>query len=138
MNKYKLADLSVGMKEQFEVVVDESMMTQFLALSGDENPLHCDEEYARKSGMKGRVVYGLLHSSFYSRLVGVNLPGKFCLLQEVKISYRKPVYIGDPLFVEGEVVNISEATKQVEISAKIINANGDKVSTAKIKVGLLE
>jgi len=113
-------------------------MDKFLDISNDINPLHVDSNYAKKKGFPGRVVYGLLTSSFYSTLVGVHLPGKHCILQGIDIQFSKPVYIGDTLKISGKVSYINEAYKQIEIRAFITNQNNEKVSKATIKTGVLD
>lgn len=104
MNKYTISDLAVGLKESFEVTIDESIMDKFLDISNDTNPLHIDSQYAVSKGFRAKVVYGLLTSSYYSTLVGVHIPGKYCILQGIDIQFSRPVYIGDTLRVSGEVV----------------------------------
>ena len=136
MNEYKFSDMEIGLEESFEVKIDASKMDKFLDISNDTNPLHVDTNYARKKGFHGRVVYGLLTSSFYSTLVGVYLPGKNCILQEVNIQFSKPVYIGDILKIQGKVNYLNEACRQIEIKATITNQNNEKVSKAIIKTGV--
>ena len=103
MNDLSYEEIEVGHKESFTVTVTEEMMDKFLAITGDVNPLHNDEDYARSEGHPGRVVYGMLSASLLSTLAGVYLPGKRSLIHEVKIKFAKPVYIGDTLTVEGTV-----------------------------------
>ena len=138
MNEYKFSDIEIGLEESFEVKIDASMMDKFLDISNDINPLHVDSNYAKEKGFPGRVVYGLLTSSFYSTLVGVHLPGKHCILQGIDIQFSKPVYIGDALKISGKVSYINEAYKQIEIRAFITNQNNEKVSKATIKTGVLD
>jgi 3-hydroxybutyryl-CoA dehydratase len=138
MNEYKFSDIEIGLEESFEVKIDASKMDKFLDISNDINPLHVDSNYAKKKGFPGRVVYGLLTSSFYSTLVGVHLPGKHCILQGIDIQFSKPVYIGDTLKISGKVSYINEAYKQIEIKAFITNQNNEKVSKATIKTGVLD
>lgn len=138
MNYYKFEDLDVGMSFEFQEIVTEEKMELFLKLSGDNNTLHCDEEYAKKSNMKGRVVYGLLSSSFYSKLVGVYLPGENCLLQEIKISFNNPLYIKEKIIVSGIITEMESTFKRIEIKASIKTEDGKIVSKAKIKVGVRE
>ena len=95
MNKYKYEEIEIGHKENFTVTVTEEMMEKFRDITGDINPLHNDEEYASSLGHPGRVAYGMLTGSFLSTLAGVYLPGKRSLIQEVKLKFAKPVYIGD-------------------------------------------
>lgn len=138
MNAYKFSDIKVGLTESFNRKIDISMMDKFFDISNDANPLHMDKNYANDKGFLDRVVYGLLASSFYSTLVGVYLPGKYCILQGIDIQFSKPVYIGDELNISGKVSYINEAYKQIEIKAVIINQDNKKVSKATIKVGVID
>lgn len=138
MNKYKFEDIKVGLTESFDVKINALMMDKFLEISNDNNPLHIDKNYAKDKGFPDRVVYGLLTSSFYSTLVGVYLPGKYCILQSIDIQFSKPVYIDDTLKIIGKVSYINEAYKQIEIKAIITNQENKKVSKATIKVGVMD
>ena len=138
MNSYKFVDINVGLEESFSVRVNSEKLDKFLKISGDINPLHTDAEYSKSKGFSDRVVYGMLTSSFFSTLVGVYLPGKYCILQSVNIQFSKPVYIDDILTITGKVSYINEAYKQLEIKAVIINQDNKKVSKATIKVGVID
>ena len=135
MNSYKFVDINVGLEESFSVRVNSEKLDNFLKISGDINPLHTDAEYSKSKGFSDRIVYGMLTSSFFSTLVGVYLPGKYCILQGVDIQFSQPVYIDDILTITGKVSYINEAYKQLEIKAVIINQDNKKVSKATIKVG---
>jgi 3-hydroxybutyryl-CoA dehydratase len=137
MNKYKFDDITVGLEEYFNVKVNADKLDKFLEISEDINPLHTDSEYAKSNGFLDKVVYGMLTSSFYSTLVGVYLPGKYCILQGIDIQFSKPVYIGETLKILGKVSYINEAYRQIEIKAVIKNTNDKKVSKATIKVGVM-
>ncbi len=138
MNNYKLSDVYIGLEESFEANIDSQKLEQFLNISNDTNPLHIDSEYAHQKGFDDKVVYGLLSSAFYSTLVGVYLPGKYCILQSIDIQFKKPVYVNDTLFITGKVTYINEAYKQIEIKSSIKNQNGIVVSKAKIRTGLID
>lgn len=138
MNNYSFSKIQIGLEESFSATIDSSKLDKFLDISNDVNPLHTDSKYAKEKGFDDRVVYGLLTSSFYSTLVGVYLPGKYCILQGIDIQFSKPVYLGDRLTVTGKVSYINEAYKQIEIKATMINQHGKKVSKATIKTGLID
>ena len=138
MKEYRLSDMSIGLSHSFDVILSDDKMQNFLEICGDTNPMHLDSEYAKSNGMKDRVVYGMLSSSFYSTLVGVYLPGKFALLHEISLQFSKPVFVGDKLTILGEVVAINGMFRQIEVKAQILNQNSQKVSRAKIKIGLLK
>ncbi|MEA5050594.1 MAG: MaoC family dehydratase [Oscillospiraceae bacterium] len=137
MNAYAIGDLAPGVSESFTVEVTAEMLERFRELSGDVNPLHCDEEFARSRGYKGRVAYGMLAASLYSTLAGVYLPGRDCLLHEVDVKFKKPVFIGDTLTVTGVVRDVSAALGRVEIEGKTVNQDGVTVNKAVIQAGVL-
>ena len=125
MNNYTFAELCLGQKESFSTTITSEMMDKFLAITGDDNPLHTE----------AKVVYGMLIASFYSTLVGVYLPGEHCLLRRIKTSFHRPTQIGDKLEITGEVVELHESTATAIVKARITNG-GRLISKAKIEVGL--
>jgi 3-hydroxybutyryl-CoA dehydratase len=137
MNLYRFEDISIGMAEEFKTFVTDEMMEKFLKISGDTNPLHINSNYAIQKGFANRVVYGMLVSAFYSKLAGVYLPGRNCLLHGIDISFNKPTYVGDALTVRGEIVYLNNAYRMIEIKANIKNQYGIIVSKAMIKAGIL-
>lgn len=136
MNEYTIQDCKAGMKESFQYTVTEQNQIDFCNVSGDVNPLHVDENFAQESGQPGRVVYGMLQGALYSQLVGVYLPGKYCLLQDIKISFMIPVYINDTLTIIGEVKDVDERYKRILVKAYMLNQHNKKVSRALISVGI--
>ncbi len=145
MNEYRFEDIISKEEDKdnytcagFEVTVTEEMMKGFKELSGDVNPLHTSEEYAKEQGFPGPVVYGMLTASFYSTLAGVYLPGKYCILHSVETSFHAPVFVGDILTVSGFVKTKHESTRTLEISAKIVNGEGKRVNKGKISAGVLK
>lgn len=138
MNAYTMESIKIGMEESFEVEITQDMQDQFTKLSQDINPMHLSAEYAQEYGFKGRLVYGMLTASYYSTLVGVYLPGRYCLIYECNSRFHKPIYIGDRLIVKGIVTEINRAFNRVTIKASIKNYYGETVSQAKIIVGILK
>lgn len=137
MNHYTFEELSVGMEESFSVTVTEEMHNKFTELSGDVNPMHLSEEYAKEHGYAGKLVYGMLTASFYSTLVGVYLPGEHCVFHEIRSTFNAPVYAGDTLTIHGEIVQIHEDFRRIKIKAYIVNQEGTKVSLSTLTVGVV-
>ena len=137
MNNYRFEDLYEGLSVSFEETVTEEMMDAFRQISGDVNPLHMQKEFAQSQGYRDKVVYGMLTSSLLSQLVGVHLPGKYCLLQGMELKYLNPVYAGDTLTVKGTVDELHPSVKMAVIKVLIINQDGVKVVKGKINVGFL-
>jgi 3-hydroxybutyryl-CoA dehydratase len=138
MNSFTFETLKVGQTEKFLVQITQSMLTSFLELTSDNNPLHIDSDFAKTRGFPGKVAYGMMTASFYSTLVGVYLPGRFAMLHGIEIKFRNPSYKGDTLVITGEVSFTSQSSKQIELKANIKNQDNLTISTAKIKVGLHE
>lgn len=138
MNHYSINDLSIGHKEVFTVEVTTEMFNKFREITGDINPLHNDEDFARNLGHKGRVAFGMLTASFLSTLAGVYLPGERSLIHSVETKFTKPVYIGNVLSISGEVTEINDTVNQIVLKVEIKNQNGEKVLRGKMKVGFLD
>ena len=138
MKEYRFDSCEIGTKESFTVEVTESMMASFQDISGDENPMHLNGEYAKAHGYNDRLVYGLLTSSFYSKLVGMYLPGKYCILKSIEVFFDRPVYIGDVLTITGRVKEKDERFMQMNVKASIKNQHGKTISKANILVGFYE
>lgn len=137
MNNYSFEDLKIGMSESFSVTVTEEMMKSFYELSGDVNPLHNDTQFAKDQGYEDKVVYGLLTTSFISKLVGVLLPGKYCLIQGIDLKYLKPVYVGNILIVKGIVDELHKSVKRATVKVEIINQDEKKVVKGRVEIGFL-
>jgi 3-hydroxybutyryl-CoA dehydratase len=127
MNNYKFDELTVGMTESFKVTITEEMLDAFKGITGDVNPLHNDEEFAKAKGHPGRVAYGMLTASFLSTLAGVYIPGERSLIQQVETKFAKPVYIGDELTITGEITELVESVQRLELKVTITNQDGKKV-----------
>ena len=137
MNEYRFEDLQIGMSESFSVEITAEMMNSFLSVVDDRNPLHNDEKFAKEQGYQNKVVYGMLTSSFISKLVGVHLPGKYCLLQGLEVKYLRPVYVNDILTITGTVDELHESVKRMSVKVIITNQDMKKVVKGKADVGFL-
>ena len=138
MNHYSISDLSIGHKESFTTEITSEMFDKFREITGDINPLHNDESFAKCLGYRGGVAFGMLTASFLSTLAGVYLPGERSLIHSVETKFTKPVYIGDVLTVSGEVSEIHDTVGQIVLKVEIKNQNGEKVLRGKMKVGFLD
>ena len=138
MNKYKFSEISINDSEHFTTVINKKMINEFCNISGDINPLHLNDSFAKKYGFKRKIVYGLLTSAFYSKLIGVHLPGLYSVIDSIEIQFVKPVYDGDKLTIMGVVLNKDSRFKFVNIESKIKNQDDEIVSKAKIRVHVKE
>ena len=96
---YYLEDIKVGDCETLSHSVTERDIQLFGEATGDMNPVHFDEEYARKTVFRGRVAHGALTIGFLSALVGTKLPGAGTIFVSATIAFKAPVRIGDTVVV---------------------------------------
>ena len=141
MNEYTFSELYIGQKESFEVKITETEEECFRNLTGDCNPLHCDDAFACEIGngrFKSHVTFGMLTASYYSTLAGVWLPGKYSLIHSMNIKFQKPVYPGDTLTISGEITDKQDELKLIQVKGTIRNQYGQNVSKADMKVLVLK
>jgi len=138
MKKYTYEEITIGQVEEFSVTLDNKSMDAFLSITGDANPLHTDDDFAKHSGYKGRVAYGMLTASFLSTLAGMYLPGKNSILQTVEIKFAKPVYPPETLTIRGEVTEKEDKFRLIKFKANIFNSAGEKVCRASMQVGVTD
>jgi len=122
--EYRLEDINLGQRKQFAVKITESMINDFTKISGDYNSLHMEEEYAIETPFKKRVCHGMLLASFFSRLVGMYIPGKNALYFSQSLNFISPCFINDEVIVEGEVIDKSIATRIITMKTTIHNEAG--------------
>ena len=134
INEYFFDEINVGMKKQFHKTILESMINDFAKLSGNYNPLHVDKEYASKTNFKKRVCHGMLLSSFFSRLIGMYLPGKHALLFSQSLNFVNPCFIDDKIIIYGEIISKNESTKTITVNVNITNQEKKKIVYGEISV----
>mgnify|MGYP005623568729 FL=1 len=132
--EYQFNDIEIGQTETFELVITESMLDDFARLSGDYNPLHMNENYANSTIFKRRVCHGMLVASFFSRLVGMYIPGKNALYFSQTLKFIHPCFIDDALKIEGKVLDKSESTKLITLKTSVFNDMGKCIIDGQAKV----
>ena len=92
---YCFEDLDIGQTASSGKTITEADILLFAAVSGDINPSHTNEEFARATRMKTRVAHGMLTASLVSAVLGCRLPGPGCLYVSQSTNFRAPVKPGD-------------------------------------------
>ena len=118
---YKFDDITIGLTKEFSIEITESMINNFAEFTGDYNELHMDESYASTTSFGKRVCHGILLASFFSRLVGMSIPGKNALYFSQSINFQSPCFIGDQILVRGEVIEKSGFEHMITIKTTILN-----------------
>jgi len=133
-SEYSFDEIEIGMQKNFKVNISENMLNEFGRNTEDYNPLHMNEKYASSTSFKKRVCSGMFLSSFFSRLVGMYLPGKHALHISQSLNFVNPCFIGETITVEGKVIDKSPATKIIKLETTITNESGKRVIDGKARV----
>lgn len=136
-NKLAYNQIKIGDSFSFEQIIDGVAVRKFAKLTGDFNPLHCDESYARTTSWGGRVVHGMLLASYFSKLVGMICPGERALYLSQHLSFKKPLGLGkriNKIIVAGKVVNKFDAVKIIEMKTWIATKTGQVIIDGMAKV----
>jgi len=131
-----LADLREGVSATVGFTVTPEQMRAFAELSGDFNPLHVDDAFARGKEFDGAVVYGALLVAKVSRLIGMRLPGRDSVWASIAMDFRKPLYVNQPAEVEGTVAEVSESTGLVVLRLAV-RAGGKVLAKGRAEVLLV-
>jgi 3-hydroxybutyryl-CoA dehydratase len=125
MHGYFFEDLSVGMSALFSRTITEADLSMFATVSGDNNPVHMDEEYAKTTRFKGRIAHGMLSASFLSTAIATRLPGPGTIYLRQNLRFMNPVRIGDCVAAKVSITEIIAEKKRVLLNT--ICSVGDRV-----------
>ena len=115
---YTIDRLAVGMIATYERVVTTADIEAFAAVSGDHNPVHLDEDYAKTTRFKGRIAHGLLGASFISTVLASQLPGPGTVYLAQSLVFKAPVRPGDKLAARVTVTELRPEKKQAVLKTE--------------------
>ena len=110
---YYIDDLKPGMSESYSRTVTEEDVHKFGEVSGDMNPVHFDEDYARKTIFRGRVAHGMITLSYISKVLGTQIPGPGTIFIGATTRFKAPVRIGDTVVTTCTVRELEEGKRRV-------------------------
>lgn len=107
--------LQIGEEASFRKTITETDVYLFAAISGDFNPLHLNEEYARLTPFKTRIAHGALPQSLIARVLGMMLPGLGTIALEIRCRFKAPTFFGDTITAKARVGEKLEDKKWVRM-----------------------
>ena len=113
LHGHYLEDLEVGMTAIHSKTVTEADVVLFAGISGDINPVHLDNDYARDTMFKGRIAHGMLTAGFISTVFGTKLPGPGCIYLSQSLKFKAPVRIGDTVLARVTATNVDQGRGRV-------------------------
>lgn len=130
-------DLFVGQRAELVRTIGEADLALFAELTGDYNPVHFDEEYARKSVFGKRIAHGMIAGSLVSRLLGMSLPGPGSVYLAQSFRFLAPVGIGDTIVVAVEITGLRAEKRHVQLATTVTNQNGQVVLSGEALIKVL-
>jgi 3-hydroxybutyryl-CoA dehydratase len=122
-----LQELRIGERAEFTKTISESDVYLYAGVTGDLNPAHINEEYAKKTFFKTRIVHGMLLGGLISAVLGNKLPGPGTIYLSQHLDFLAPVRIGDTITASIEVSEIMETEKRARLKTICVNQDGLKV-----------
>ena len=113
--KANLANLHVGQAAVYDRVVQDGDIELFAELSGDNNPVHLDAEFAETTVFKGRIAHGMLSAAFISKVLGTQLPGEGAIYLEQNLRFKAPVRPGDGVRTTVTVTDLVPEKRRVKL-----------------------
>ena len=114
----KFDEIKAGMKYEFVKTITSLDVIEFSKVSGDTNPIHLNEDYAKESIFKNRIVHGMFIGSFFSKAIASDLPGPGSIYLNQTMNFLKPIYHNSEVRICIEVESLKPEKKIVFLSTK--------------------
>jgi acyl dehydratase len=119
--------IKIGDQESITKAFTEHDVLTFAEISGDQNPIHIDPDFAKTTQFKKPLVHGMLTAGLISAVLGMHLPGPGSIYIKQDLSFRAPVFIGDTITATATVINIRDDKPIITLKTICTNQNNDTV-----------
>lgn len=120
-------ELEVGMAAQLDRTIRGADIDEFARLTGDTNPVHVDEDAARRSRFGERIAHGMLTAGLVSAVLGTRLPGPNAIYMGQTLRFTRPVPIGSTITARVEVIEIIRDKRRVRLATTCTDQEGHLV-----------
>lgn len=120
-------NLNVGQKAVRTMTVTEEHVQMYANITGDQNPLHFDESFVKKTNFKRLVAQGGITTGLLHALVAMDMPGPGTVFLNQHWQFTEPVFIGDTITAEAEVVSIHDTKPVCQLAVRIVRDDGETV-----------
>lgn len=121
MRGLTIKELKIGDIASVEKTISETDVYLYAGITGDLNPAHINEQYAKESFFKTRIAHGMLTAGLISAVLGMKLPGCGTIYLAQELKFTAPVLIGDTIKAQVEVVEIIEEKNRVKVRTTCTN-----------------
>jgi 3-hydroxybutyryl-CoA dehydratase len=129
-----IEELKIGDSASFSKTITETDVYIYAGISGDLNPAHLDEQYAKGTEFQTRIAHGMLAAGLISAVLGMKLPGPGSIYMSQSLRFTAPVRFGDTLTATVEVAEIVTEKRRVKLTTTVKNQDGQAVLTGEALV----
>lgn len=119
--------MEIGKTASYTRTVTEADVVMYGGISGDLNPAHFNEEFAKETFFKGRIAHGMLTASYISAVLGMQLPGPGSIYLTQRLKFTKPVRFGDTITATVEVIAVDVVKGRMTLKTCCTNQNDELV-----------
>jgi len=130
-------EIKLGSKYSFSRTITSDDVLEYALLTGDQNPLHVNEKFAKKSQFGKNVVHGMLTASLFSTLIGMCCPGQNSLYLGQTLKFKIPLFYNETVLVSGIVLRKVDALKIIIMSTEITRGN-DLIVSGEAQIQVIE
>lgn len=116
--------IKIGDSATRSVLIDDARIRAFAQASGDENPVHLDDDYAAGTRFGKRIAHGMLTASIISAILGNDLPGSGTIYLAQDVKFKAPVFVGDTVMAKVEVTAYREDKRIATLRTTCENQDG--------------
>lgn len=110
-----------------EYTFTQEEVNLFIKVSGDANPLHWDEEFAASTPFKKPIVHGAFVLSIFSKIMGMEFPGKGSIYMKHELDFKRPVYVGNVYLFKFQVLEIDPLRHTARITTQVFEKERGKI-----------
>lgn len=136
MKKY--TDIKIGDEETLHHTITQNDVDKFVELTGDNNRLHVDEDFALSTQFKKPIAHGMLTASFISTLIGTKLPGDGAVWFSQTLEFLQPVHVSDQLHISAVVIKKNDRDQIIELKIEIKNQYKQLITKGLSKVKIVK
>lgn len=122
-----IAQIKVGDSASFTKTVSETDIYLYAGITGDFNPAHVNESYAKTTFFKTRIAHGMLTAGFISNILGTQLPGPGTIYLKQELTFLAPVHIGDTISAQAEVIEVMADKNRIRLRTNCVNQDGTAI-----------
>lgn len=113
--------ITVGSSYEYEFSFTQDEVVKFSDASGDFNPIHLDQEYAKNSIFKRTIIHGFLGGSVFSKVFGTIFPGSGTIYLKQDLSFFKPMFTNSKYVAKFEVIKTDSIKNRAEVTTSILD-----------------